>query len=71
MATNQEREKLIISKTHLYNHYVAVEGAIGDWACYVGQRSDSDQKVRDYGDKISESEARDLFPEFEHLTWRA
>lgn len=70
MQTNQEREKLVISKTVLYNHYVAVEGAIGDWACYVGQRSDSDEKVKAYGDKISEADARELFPEFKLFKWR-
>lgn len=70
MQTNQEREKLVISKTHLYNHYVAVEGAVGDWACYVGQRQDSAEYVKAYGDKISEAEARQLFPEFKHLQWR-
>jgi hypothetical protein len=70
MQTNQEREKLTISKIHLYNHFVAVEGCVGDWACYVGQRNDSIQKVAAYGDKISETEARELFPEFKHLRWR-
>ncbi len=70
MQTNREREKLFISKTHLYNHFVAVEGEVGDWACYVGTRNQSDKIVAAYGDKIGEEEARDLFPEFKHLRWR-
>ena len=70
MQTNKEREKLIISKTHLYNHFVAVEGEAGDWACYVGTRNQSDKTVAAYGDKINEAEARELFPEFKHLQWR-
>lgn len=68
--TNQEREKLFISKTHLYNHFVAVEGEVGDWACYVGTRQQNNEYVKAYGDKISESEARELFPEFKKLQWR-
>ena len=69
-TTNQEIEKLKLSKIHLYNHFVAVEGAVGDWVCYVGQRNDSVDKVASYGDKISEAEARTLFPEFKYHRWR-
>ena len=64
------QEKMVIAKTHGDRLYVAVEGAVKDWACYVGGKNDSLQFVKDYGDKISESKARDLFPEFENLRWR-
>jgi len=69
--TNKMSEKKLFSvKTHYANLYVAVEGAVGDWACYVGKNSDGVEQVRRYGDKISETEARRLFPEFNHLRWR-
>lgn len=64
------KQKLVISREHYNNLYVAVEGAIGDWACYVGKKSDSEEQVRRYGDKISEAEARRLFPEFKRMQWR-
>jgi hypothetical protein len=64
-------EKMVIARTHYNNLYVAVEGAVKDWACYVGKVSDGAEKVKRYGDKISEEKARDLFPEFETLRWRA
>jgi len=63
-------QKLMMSKTENFNLYVAVEGAVDDWACYVGRITDSVEKVRNYGDKISETRARTLFPEFAHLRWR-
>jgi hypothetical protein len=70
MKTNQEIEKLILSKIEYYNFYVALEGAVGDWACYVGNRNQTFADVAAYGDKISEEKARELFPEFKHLRWR-
>jgi hypothetical protein len=70
MAT-QTNQKLILSRTEYNNLYVAVEGCVEDWACYVGKRSDTIEYVKAYGDKISESKARELFPEFENLRWRA
>ena len=63
-------DKMVRSKTDYYNLYVAVEGDVGDWACYVGKKSDGVEEVRKYGDKISETKARKFFPEFEHLQWR-
>lgn len=66
----ENKTKLIMSKTEHYNRYVAVEGCVDDWACYVGKKTDSVEYIKDYGDKIRESKARELFPEFEHLTWR-
>jgi hypothetical protein len=63
-------EKLILAKEEYNNLYVAVEGAIHDWACYVGKKTDGLEHVKAYGDKISEAKARDLFPEFKHLRWR-
>ena len=65
-----QREKLLISRTHYNNLYVAVEGAVNDWACYVGKKSDGVDHVKAYGDKTSEEEARELFPEFDKLHWR-
>lgn len=50
--------------------FVAVEGAIEDWACYVGLVKDGVDHVRRWGDKTSEAKARELFPEFSHLRWR-
>jgi len=67
MAT---KAKMILSKIHYNNLYVAVEGCVEDWACYVGSRNQTVEYVKAYGDKISETEARDLFPEFENLRWR-
>ena len=63
-------QKLMLSKTENYNRYVAVEGAVQDWACYVGRVTDSIDEVRRHGDKIHETQARFLFPEFAHLRWR-
>jgi hypothetical protein len=63
-------EKLVKSKTHYNNLYVAVEGAVGDWACYVGNINKGVEQVMRYGDKIGQDEARELFPEFAHLKWR-
>jgi hypothetical protein len=62
--------KLILSKSVSNNLYVAVEGEVNDWACYVGSIVDGFEEVKKYGYKIRESEARHLFPEFKHLTWR-
>ena len=66
----QTKEKMIISRTHYNNRFVAVEGAVNDWACYVGKKSDTVEKIKAYGDKIGEEEARELFPEIEQLRWR-
>lgn len=71
MTTTYSNQKKVIAKTHYNNRYVAVEGSIGDWACYIGKKSATVEYVKAYGDKISETEARRLFPEFEYLTWRA
>lgn len=65
-----QKEKLLLSTTKYNNLYVAVEGEVNDWACYVGAKSDGAEKVRWYGDKISEVKARELFPEFAKLHWR-
>ena len=62
--------KLFKTKTENIYRYVAVEGAVGDWACYYGKITDSVDQVRRYGDKIHERRARTLFPEFKHLRWR-
>jgi len=67
---NSPKEKMVLAVQEYNNLYVAVEGAVKDWACYVGKASDGIQKVKDYGDKISEEKARELFPEFKKLRWR-
>jgi len=68
--TTQVNQKKVIARNQYCNLYVAVEGSVGDWACYVGKNTDSVEHVKAYGDKIRESDARYLFPEFEHLRWR-
>ena len=70
MELAQTKQKKLSSKTLFNRLYVAVEGAVDDWACYVGKNSDGVEQVRRYGDKISEVEARKLFPDFETLRWR-
>lgn len=62
--------KLIMTRQEGHLLFVAVEGAIKDWACYYGPTSKGADWVRSWGDKISESKARKLFPEFNHLRWR-
>jgi len=69
-TNKMNNQKLFMSKTDNIYRHVAVEGAVKDWACYVGSIIDSVEKVRNYGDKISETRARKLFPEFNHLRWR-
>jgi hypothetical protein len=64
------KEKLQQSRTVYHNRFVAVEGTVNDWACYVGRKDETDEYVRSHGDKISESQARELFPDFEKLHWR-
>lgn len=68
---SKTKEKMILSRTEYHNLYVAVEGEIDDWACYVGNKDAGIGNVKAYGDKISESKARELFPEFKKLRWRA
>jgi hypothetical protein len=41
---------------------VAVFGAIGDWAAYVGVRQLTDEQIRDNGVKLYANEAAPLFP---------
>lgn len=49
---------------------VAVMGAVEDWAAYEGPENKDNQWIMDHGDKLSEDEARDLFPAFTHLHYR-
>ncbi len=54
---------------------VAVEGAIGDWAAYIGaiegHNFDEEwQQIRDNGTKLPKDVAELLFPDFKHLKWR-
>ena len=64
------KQKLILSKTDGHNRYVAVEGGIDDWACYYDNITKTIDEVKRHGDKINETRARYLFPEFKHLRWR-
>lgn len=68
--TTQLNQKKVMARTKYNDLFVAVEGSVGDWACYVGKKTDSIEYVKAYGDKIREREAKELFPEFEHLRWR-
>ena len=70
MQKRIEKLKLRSAKQIGTQLYVAVEGAVGDWACYEGSAKLGVEKVADYGDKTSEKEARELFPEFKGLRWR-
>lgn len=54
---------------------VAVEGAIGDWAAYIGavvgdNHEHEWMKVRDHGSKLRREVAEVLFPDFKKLRWR-
>ena len=63
--------KLMIEKMDGIYRYVTVEGWIGDWACYYDKITKSLEQVKKWGDKVNESRARKLFPEFNHLRWRS
>lgn len=54
---------------------VAVEGAVEDWACYIGVvRGDNHQREYEYvarrGTKLPQKIAELLFPNWKHLRWR-
>lgn len=54
---------------------VAVEGAVKDWAAYVGavkgdNHSKEAHEVALHGNKLPKEIAEILFPEFKHLRWR-
>lgn len=54
---------------------VAVEGAVGDWAAYIGAVPGDNHehewmKVRDRGSKLRKEVAEVLFPDFKKLRWR-
>ena len=61
----------------LDTHVLAVvrEGAIGDWAAYIGavdgkRHEDSVEKVASNGTKLPKALAEMLFPEFKRMVWR-
>ena len=64
------KQKLVLEKTDSIYRYVAVEGYVDDWACYYDKITKTTEQVKKWGDKINESRARCLFPEFKHLRWR-
>lgn len=41
---------------------VAVAGAVGDWAAYMGPRGWSDEKIYSNGTKLFKGEAAEVFP---------
>ena len=54
---------------------VAVEGAVGDWAAYIGAVPGEDhdeewKRVGKTGAKLRQEVAEVLFPSFAHLKWR-
>lgn len=54
---------------------VAVEGAVKDWAAYIGAVEGENHareyhKVRDHGSKLPKAIAELLFPDFKKLKWR-
>jgi hypothetical protein len=65
-----KRQKLIIEKTDGNYRYVAVEGEVEDWACYFDRITKTTEEVKRWGDKLNETRARYLFPEFNQLRWR-
>ena len=49
---------------------VAVEGSIGDWAAYL-ETPQSGKQVAEFGDKLPESVAEEIFPEWaKRFAWR-
>ena len=55
---------------------VAKEGAVNDWAAYIGavaggNREADVEHVSKWGSKLPEKVARVLFPEFRDLAWRS
>ena len=65
-----KKQKLVLTKIDGIYKYVAVEGYVDDWACYYDKNTKTDDEVKRWGDKINETRARYLFPEFGHLRWR-
>lgn len=54
---------------------VAVEGAVGDWAAYIGdvngENHDQEQyEVARIGTKLPQEIAETIFPNWKHLRWR-
>jgi len=54
---------------------VAVEGGIGDWACYIGAVAGKNHErefmeVAKHGTKLPRQIAELLFPEWERYRWR-
>lgn len=54
---------------------VAVEGAVKDWAAYIGAVPGKNHReewcdVRDFGTKLRQEVAELLFPHFKALRWR-
>jgi len=55
---------------------VAIEGAVGDWAAYIGainsqgRHEDALQEVAGTGTKIPQGLAEYLFPKWKELRWR-
>lgn len=55
---------------------VATEGAVKDWACYIGAVKGYDHdmefdEVANHGTKVRRDVAEIYFPHWKHLVWRA
>ena len=50
---------------------VAVVGWAHDFAAYEWYNTSSDEECASHGDKISEEQARRLFPELKNLSYRS
>ena len=49
---------------------VAVVGYAEDWAVYEGPESMTPQEIADYGNRLSERTAKEIFPRFSYLHYR-
>jgi len=70
-----ELQKVRYRALDLHVLAVAVEGAVGDWAAYIGSVEGNNhhneyRKVRDRGSKLPKEVAELLFPDFKKLRWR-
>ena len=52
------------------HNVVAVIGYVHDFSAYEWHNTASDEDCANHGDKISENQARRLFPELEILSYR-
>lgn len=51
--------------------FVAIEGAVQDWACYYGTAHQYPEEIAHNGAKLGASEARLLFPNLQSMKYRS